>query len=152
MADTLQCGSQLRASMLKVHLERCGASADMDRTTRFVALKIMMAKACSSTSTELAIYAQLKQSAQAKPWSEHVNMLLDSFEYIGPNGTHSTASVIDEIPSNKPKLLGRTSRCPKTVAKKILKHSLTGLAFLHENGVIHGDLQPGNLLFKTRYL
>jgi non-specific serine/threonine protein kinase len=36
------------------------------------------------------------------------------------------------------------------MAKRILKHALSGLAFLHENGVVHGDFQPGNLLFSIR--
>ncbi|KAJ5368490.1 uncharacterized protein N7496_008250 [Penicillium cataractarum] len=33
------------------------------------------------------------------------------------------------------------------MAKSILKQSLQGLAFLHKNGIAHGDFQPGNMLF-----
>ena len=33
------------------------------------------------------------------------------------------------------------------MAKRILKHSLEALAFLHERGIAHGDFQPGNMLF-----
>lgn len=33
------------------------------------------------------------------------------------------------------------------MAKKILLHALRALAFLHKNVVVHGDVQPGNLLF-----
>lgn len=33
------------------------------------------------------------------------------------------------------------------MAKLILKRALLGLAFLHTNNIIHGDFQPGNLLF-----
>ena len=33
------------------------------------------------------------------------------------------------------------------MAKSILKQALQALAFLHENGVAHGDFQPGNMLF-----
>jgi serine/threonine protein kinase len=36
------------------------------------------------------------------------------------------------------------------MAKKILKSALSGLAFLHKNGVVHGDFQPGNLLISLR--
>jgi non-specific serine/threonine protein kinase len=32
------------------------------------------------------------------------------------------------------------------MAKRILKHTLLGLEFLHKNGIVHADLQPGNLL------
>jgi serine/threonine protein kinase len=38
------------------------------------------------------------------------------------------------------------------MAKRILKHALSGLAFLHQNGIVHGDLQPGNLLFSASNL
>ncbi len=33
------------------------------------------------------------------------------------------------------------------IAKRILKLSLQALAFLHENGIAHGDFQPGHILF-----
>jgi non-specific serine/threonine protein kinase len=33
------------------------------------------------------------------------------------------------------------------MAKSILKQSLQALAFLHENGIAHGDFHPGNMLF-----
>ena len=38
-------------------------------------------------------------------------------------------------------------RYPLHMAKSILKQSLQALAFLHENGIAHGDFQPGNILF-----
>lgn len=136
----------------------------MGRATRYVALKIMMAKDSSSTntSTELAIYRHLGESAHENLMSQHVNMLLDNFEHVGPNGTHcclvfeamgpTATSMVDELPSNKPRNSRRTSRYPTPMAKKLLKHALLGLAYLHENGVVHGDFQPGNLLFGVRDL
>jgi serine/threonine protein kinase len=33
------------------------------------------------------------------------------------------------------------------MAKRILRQALRGLEFLHQNGIAHGDIQPGNLLF-----
>lgn len=38
-------------------------------------------------------------------------------------------------------------RYPPRVARSILKQSLQALAFLHEHGIAHGDLQPGDMLF-----
>ena len=34
----------------------------------------------------------------------------------------------------------------KPIARRILKHTLLGLQCLHKNGIVHADLQPGNLL------
>ena len=31
----------------------------------------------------------------------------------------------------------------------MLRQVLLGLAYLHQNGIVHGDLQPGNLLFSA---
>lgn len=59
----------------------------------------------------------------------------------------TAASLVGELPENKLKQYGKAQRYPKWIAKKILLHALHGLAFLHKNGVIHGDVQPGNLLF-----
>jgi non-specific serine/threonine protein kinase len=60
----------------------------------------------------------------------------------------------EDIPENRHvnHARGETCRYPVWMAKKILKHSLRGLAFLHENGIAHGDVQPGNLLFSARNL
>lgn len=38
------------------------------------------------------------------------------------------------------------------MAKSILKQSLEALAFLHRNGIAHGDFQPGNILFTLKDL
>jgi serine/threonine protein kinase len=116
----------------------------------------MIAKAASS-ETELSILENLSSKASVDPYSRHVNFLLDEFQHHGPNGKHqclvfqpmgaTVASLVEELPENKPKMYGKVERYPKWVVKKILLHALRGLAFLHRNGVVHGDIQPGNLLF-----
>ncbi|OMP85157.1 SRSF protein kinase 2 [Diplodia seriata] len=126
------------------------------KTPRYVALKIMVAKA-STTITELSILDHLSQRAPSDPNSQHVTTLLDTFTHTGPNGTHrcmvfepmgiTAASLVEELPENKPKTFGVRQRYPYWMAKKILRHALLSLAFLHSNGVVHGDVQPGNMLF-----
>lgn len=44
-------------------------------------------------------------------------------------------------------MFGMVIRYPPRVARSILRQSLQALAFLHEHGIAHGDLQPGNMLF-----
>ncbi|CAK4033986.1 serine threonine- kinase SRPK3 [Lecanosticta acicola] len=38
------------------------------------------------------------------------------------------------------------------MAKTILRDALSGLAFLHKHDVVHGDFQPGNILFSLKDL
>lgn len=123
---------------------------------RYVALKIMVAKA-PTINTELHILKYLSKLAPGDPRAQHVTALLDTFQHQGINGKHqclvfepmgaTAASLVEELPKNKPKMYGKRQRYPKWIAKNILLHALRGLAFLHQNGVVHGDVQPGNLLF-----
>lgn len=59
----------------------------------------------------------------------------------------SVNSMVEELPQFNPRRREMKVRYPPQMAKSILKQSLQGLAFLHENGVAHGDFQPGNMLF-----
>jgi len=127
---------------------------------RYVALKIMVAKA-STTSTELCILDHLFKSSPRDPNNaQHITTLLDAFQHQGPNGNHqclvfepmgaTAASLVESLPENIPKRYGKPQRYPKWMAKKILLHTLCDLAFLHHNGIVHGDIQPGNLLFSIK--
>jgi serine/threonine protein kinase len=90
----------------------------------------------------------------------HVTQLLAEFEHKGPNGIHkclvfepmgpSVNSMVYELPQFKPRKYRMKIRYPPQMAKRILKQSLQGLAFLHKNGVAHGDFQPGNILFSVQ--
>ncbi len=85
--------------------------------------------------------------------------LLDAFDHDGPNGTHrclvfeamgpSAEAMVDELPENKPKMYDRINRYPLWMAKSMLRQALLGLDFLHQNGIAHGDFQPGNILFSA---
>lgn len=55
--------------------------------------------------------------------------------------------MVEELPQFKPRMQGMKIRYPLPMVKRILKQSLQALAFLHENGIAHGDFQPGNILF-----
>ncbi|KAH7121644.1 serine protein kinase [Dactylonectria macrodidyma] len=89
--------------------------------------------------------------------ARHITQLLDEFEHHGPNGIHkclvfepmgpSANTMVEELPQFKPRKRGMKIRYPPQMAKAILKQCLQALAFLHENDIAHGDLQPGNMLF-----
>jgi serine/threonine protein kinase len=87
----------------------------------------------------------------------YITQLLDEFEHHGPNGIHkclvfepmgpSVNTMVEELPQFNPHMWRMKVRYPPQMAKRILKQALQALASLHEIGIAHGDLQPGNMLF-----
>jgi serine/threonine protein kinase len=152
----LRVGPLVFQILLRQHLKSdlCHIS-----TPRYIALKIMIAKAASS-ATELSILEKFSSVVSKDSDSQHVTILLDAFQHEGPNGKHqclifeamgeTAASLVEELPENKPKMYGKVERYPKWIAQRILLHALRGLACLHRNGIVHGDIQPGNMLFSVQ--
>lgn len=110
----------------------------------------------SGSTIEPRILRHLTEVAAADG-AQHITQLLREFEHRGPNGIHkclvfepmgpSVNTMVKELPQFKPRRRGMKIRYPPQMAKSILKQSLQALAFLHENGIAHGDFQPGNMLF-----
>ncbi|KAF5018105.1 hypothetical protein F66182_9924 [Fusarium sp. NRRL 66182] len=128
------------------------------RNKQYVALKILVSE-ISAPSYELQILHHLTTAAPREA-GQHVTQLLAEFQHDGPNGTHkclvfepmgpSVNSMAEELPQFKPRKWGMKIRYPPQMAKGILKQSLQALAFLHQNGIAHGDFQPGNMLFAPK--
>ena len=126
----------------------------------YVALKILTAST-SAAGKEIEIHDTLSRSRVAHEGKKHVMILRDRFSHIGPNGTHqclvfevmgpSAAGMIESFPISNDRM-AHCFRFPLFIAKSILQQTLLGLDFLHENGISHGDLQPGNILFPVRDL
>ncbi|KAJ5976631.1 hypothetical protein N7481_010338 [Penicillium waksmanii] len=122
---------------------------------RYVALKILVSEVSRST-TEPRILRHIIEVAPAEG-TRYVTRLIGEFEHRGPNGIHkclvfepmgpSVNTMAEELPQFKPRRREMRIRYPLWMAKSILKQSLQALAFLHENGIAHGDFQPGNILF-----
>ena len=110
----------------------------------------------SGSTTELQVLRHITQVAPVEGTS-HITKVLDEFDHCGPYGVHkclvfepmgpSANTMVEELPQFNPRKYGMTVRYPPWMAKRILKQSLQALAFLHENGIAHGDFQPGNMLF-----
>lgn len=130
------------------------------RSSRYVAIKIKKAEE-SVENSELSILRYLNQRGSSDKRSMHIIPLLDSFGEQGPNGKHlclvsealgpSVAAVLEWTPSYRS--LDRAGnncyRYPLWICKRILKQVLLGLAYLHSQGVVHGDIHAGNVLFAT---
>lgn len=128
----------------------------------------MMSKHSSDAAmkTELELWKTLRELAKIGPqgYSNHVLSLLDSFVQEGPNGKHSclvytpmggtVASMASKLPQYRhtQQRINSSQRYSKTMAKQILRASLKGLYQLHSCNIVHGDFQPGNMLFTAARL
>jgi serine/threonine protein kinase len=108
-------------------------------------------------SQEVTVLQHLSKAPEIG--TAHVTRLFDQFDHEGPNGVHSclvlepmgasVGSMVDDLPRSKPR---RRGNYPIWMAKCILKDALKGLTFLHQNRVVHGDLNHGNMLFTPKNL
>ncbi|KAI8631872.1 serine/threonine-protein kinase SRPK3 [Xylariaceae sp. FL1651] len=128
-------------------------------TSTHVALKIHAADL--DTSNELSIQQHLITNSSQDPDSDFVLLFSESFILQGPNGKHlcfvtkpmgpSIWTVMSTSPSEIVDLKNRPSnRFPTRRSRSFLRNVLSGLNLLHKNGVVHGDLQSGNVLFSLR--
>lgn len=132
-----------------------------EQSKGYAAIKILTADA-SSTETESKILCWSSEMISDHPGKFHVISLLDTFEHKGPNGQHkcfvfevmgpSAASMVEHLPSNLHSPTAPHDKYPTWMAKSILRQTLIAIDFLHQAGIVHGDLQPGNLLFPIKDL
>ncbi|PQE27934.1 serine kinase protein [Rutstroemia sp. NJR-2017a BBW] len=138
------------------------ASANMyNRMKCYVALKVLTAQSTGS-DTESSILEYLAQNTFPHPGKDHVIFLKDYFKHQGPNGEHgclvfeamgpSIATVVERLPKELLSKISPKHRYPNWMARSILQQALLGIEFLHQIGIAHGDVQPGNLLFVAKDL
>jgi len=91
----------------------------------------------------------------------HVIQLIDHFTIHGPNGSHSClvfpamgprviGLLHDPIPGRSSDFYEKPKRFSLPVARRILLQALTGLDYLHNRGIVHGDFHAGNWLFELQ--
>lgn len=123
---------------------------------RYVALKVMDARASLKAETELSILERITEYRLKDPLAQHILINLDTFHDLGLNETHlclvsepmgpTIASLAEELMPFDEWTVTTDSRYSKLMVKRILRHTLLGLKLLHTGGVVHAGLHPGNLL------
>lgn len=118
-----------------------------DRNGTYVAIKISISKpnpkSPNRESTVLQTLATAAHDAN-QPGYQYLMMMKDFFEITGPNGRHECLvlellgpSVADYLDAHS-----YDERLPGELAKRVVKQTLLGLAFLHERGIAHGGMLP----------
>ncbi|KZF23983.1 serine protein kinase [Xylona heveae TC161] len=114
---------------------------------KYVSLKILTARA-SKQNRELSILLSLSESSSEHPGRNHVIPLLDHFEHDGPNGKH-LCLVFPVMLSDGQSMTFKSKPRHADYIRAVSKQILLGLDFLHEQGLVHTDLQPANILFSV---
>lgn len=95
-------------------------------------MKVTMAKEARA-NREREILQHISAGDAGHPGRGHVLSLYDSFTFRGPNGTHDALVTEVLLPLDFVQLL-----YPDLDLKRMVYQILTGLAYLHQNGVVHG--------------
>ncbi|KAL2038391.1 hypothetical protein N7G274_008730 [Stereocaulon virgatum] len=115
--------------------------------SRHVAIKILVSELWHDNH-EIRILEHLLHGPASHPGKKHIIQLLDRFEHEGPNGTHQCLVFEPLGPSIVSEAESYTSnRLPGKVAWEASRQTIQALAYIHANGIAHGDLHPGNIVF-----
>ncbi|KAI1414805.1 kinase-like protein [Hypoxylon sp. FL1857] len=98
---------------------------------------------CSGAADDQELQTMHKLSGHSM---EHpnINILLDSFHVTGPNGVHLCLV----FPLLGPSVRLMWGRLAKSTRHRVCRQAASGVAFLHEQGICHGDLTLSNILFE----
>ncbi|KAE8150635.1 kinase-like domain-containing protein [Aspergillus avenaceus] len=115
---------------------------------RLVALKISTAESADRTH-EVEILSRLAKAKSNLPGQAIVQNLLDCFTIAGPNGIHRCL-VTDaaRLNMNEVKEYPYHRLLPLPAARAIATQLVLGVQFIHSQGIVHGDLHPGNILLQ----
>ncbi|APA07397.1 hypothetical protein SS1G_13027 [Sclerotinia sclerotiorum 1980 UF-70] len=118
-------------------------------STELFAIKVLTGNASKAESNEAKILRLLKHSSGAgdPDQNKRVVDLIDEFNVTSPNGTHRCLVLGLSGPSalSLSKSLQNGTLEP-SLARKVAHQTVQAVAWLHQSGVVHGDLHPGNIL------
>ena len=130
------------------------------RLNRYVALKVGVSES-TEVGQELKILQSLDQTVN-HPGKRHVQQLLDHFHHEGPNGVHTclifepmgrnlNSYIFDYERSQRKKGWEAREPLPLRFSRHVCKQLVLALDLLHSQGIMHRDIQPGNILFALNY-
>ena len=99
---------------------------------KYVALKIIVARE-ERPSRELRILLSIREASGNQLGARHIVGLLDHFEIVGPNGTHSVLVMDVLVPASQVLSTRDFAKEWKLVCHQLL----SGAAFLYEHGITH---------------
>ncbi|KAH9225412.1 hypothetical protein K456DRAFT_1731952 [Colletotrichum gloeosporioides 23] len=102
----------------------------------------------TKSSNESDVLKFIASSRITQAGREYLQALLHHFFHQGPNGIHSCLVSKPAWFTVAQGLFRMEKRriLPLEVARAITGQVITGLAALHSIGIVHGDLQPGNVI------
>ncbi|GKZ18618.1 hypothetical protein AbraIFM66951_007638 [Aspergillus brasiliensis] len=93
--------------------------------------------------------AKAKAGSSNLPGKTMVQNLLDSFTVSGPNGTHRClVTDVARLNINEVKEYPYHRLLHLSPARAIATQLVLGVQFIHSQGIVHGDLHPGNILLQ----
>ncbi|KAG6146049.1 hypothetical protein E4U38_000008 [Claviceps purpurea] len=106
---------------------------------RYVAVKVGHGSDNSLPDRECEILSQIRKTGPGKHGYERVIELLDAFVVRGPNGFHQCLVTEVVSPLNHP-----DTRRHCSGSYDVVRQIVEGFAFLHGEGIVHGDPHIGN--------
>ncbi|KAF7316218.1 Protein kinase [Mycena indigotica] len=114
-------------------------------------LKSLKIIAAWKSDTEVQVLQHLEANFdEQEEGSQHVARMFDAFIHEGPNGKHQC--IVGEILGpDLGSYVGdywETDCFPPDMVRRLFGQTALGVRYLHQRGVVHGDLHQGNVLLR----
>ncbi|KAI0406774.1 kinase-like domain-containing protein [Xylaria palmicola] len=118
----------------------------------FLALKVLSAE-CYGTEHDVferEILKRLRDGDRTQPGYRYIAHLVDDFEHDGPNGKH--VRLVFELGGETLRTFGTSFQdcmIPNSIMRRFAIMLICAVDLAHDQGVIHTDIQPSNILMKV---